>query len=37
FASGSLVCTGAKKEADVKRAVYKLRDILLERGYAKPE
>lgn len=37
FASGSLVCTGAKKEADVKRAVYKLRDILLERGYARLE
>ncbi len=37
FASGSLVCTGAKKEADVKRAVYKLRDTLLKRGYARPE
>ena len=34
FSSGSLVCTGAKVEGDVKRAVYKLRDILLEGGYA---
>ncbi len=33
FASGSLVCTGAKKEADVKKAVYKLRRILAEGGY----
>jgi len=33
FASGSLVCTGAKKESDVRRAVYKLRDILARRGY----
>jgi len=33
FASGSLVCTGAKKESDVKRAVYKLRRILAEGGY----
>ncbi|RLG48578.1 MAG: TATA-box-binding protein [Thermoproteota archaeon] len=33
FASGSLVCTGAKKESDVKRAVYKLREILAEKGY----
>lgn len=33
FASGSLVCTGAKKESDVKRAVYKLRRILIEGGY----
>ncbi len=30
FASGSLVCTGAKKEEDVVKAVYKLRDILAE-------
>ncbi len=33
FASGSLVCTGAKKESDVRRAVYKLRRILAEGGY----
>lgn len=33
FASGSLVCTGAKKESDVKGAVYKLREILARRGY----
>ncbi|RLG42168.1 MAG: TATA-box-binding protein [Thermoproteota archaeon] len=33
FASGSLVCTGAKKEADVRRAVYKLRRVLAEGGY----
>lgn len=33
FASGSLVCTGAKKESDVKRAVYKLRETLAKRGY----
>ncbi|RDD54115.1 MAG: TATA-box-binding protein [Candidatus Korarchaeota archaeon NZ13-K] len=33
FASGSLVCTGAKKESDVRRAVYKLREILARRGY----
>lgn len=33
FASGSLVCTGAKKESDVKRAVYKLREVLARRGY----
>ncbi len=33
FASGSLVCTGAKKEADVKRAVYKLRKLLADKGY----
>lgn len=33
FASGSLVCTGAKKEADVKRAVYKLRGIFAEKSY----
>ena len=33
FASGSLVCTGAKYEEDVRRAVYKLRDILAEGGY----
>ncbi len=33
FASGSLVCTGAKKESDVRRAVYKLRRILAEGDY----
>lgn len=37
FASGSLVCTGAKKESDVKRAVYKLRRILIEGGYYVPD
>lgn len=37
FASGSLVCTGAKREADVRRAVYLLREVLVERGYIRPE
>jgi len=32
FSSGSLVCTGAKKEEDVYKAVYKLRRILAEKG-----
>jgi transcription initiation factor TFIID TATA-box-binding protein len=31
FASGKLVCTGAKKEAEVKEAVYKLRDELEDK------
>jgi len=37
FASGSLVCTGAKKEEDVKKAVYKLKEILKENGMLIPE
>ena len=32
FASGSLVCTGAKKEQDVYDAVYKLHEILEEQN-----
>lgn len=35
FASGKLVCTGAKKESDVTEAVYKLQRILEERGLIK--
>jgi len=31
FASGKLVCTGAKREAEVKEAVYKLRDELEQK------
>ncbi len=32
FASGKLVCTGAKKEEEVYRAVEKLHEILEEKG-----
>ena len=32
FASGKLVCTGAKKEAEVHRAVAKLQETLEEKG-----
>jgi transcription initiation factor TFIID TATA-box-binding protein len=32
FASGSLVCTGAKKEQDVYDAVHKLHEILEEQN-----
>jgi transcription initiation factor TFIID TATA-box-binding protein len=32
FASGKLVCTGAKKEEDVPRAVAKLQKLLEEKG-----
>jgi transcription initiation factor TFIID TATA-box-binding protein len=32
FASGSLVCTGAKKEQDVCEAVHKLHEILEEEN-----
>ncbi len=32
FASGKLVCTGAKKEAEVHRAVTKLQETLEEKG-----
>jgi transcription initiation factor TFIID TATA-box-binding protein len=32
FASGNLVCTGAKKEQDVFDAVYKLHKILEEQA-----
>jgi transcription initiation factor TFIID TATA-box-binding protein len=32
FASGNLVCTGAKKEQDVYDAVYKLHGILEEQN-----
>jgi len=32
FASGKLVCTGAKKEAEVPRAVRKLQETLEEKG-----
>jgi transcription initiation factor TFIID TATA-box-binding protein len=35
FASGKLVCTGAKKELEVVEAVNKLRKILEERGLIK--
>jgi transcription initiation factor TFIID TATA-box-binding protein len=32
FASGKLVCTGAKKEAEVSRAIAKLKETLEEKG-----
>jgi transcription initiation factor TFIID TATA-box-binding protein len=32
FASGKLVCTGAKKEADIPKAVTKLQETLEEKG-----
>ena len=32
FASGKLVCTGAKKEAEVPRAIAKLQEALEEKG-----
>jgi transcription initiation factor TFIID TATA-box-binding protein len=32
FASGKLVCTGAKKEAEVPRAITKLKETLEEKG-----
>ena len=32
FASGKLVCTGAKKEAEVPRAIAKLQETLEEKG-----
>ena len=32
FASGKLVCTGAKKEAEVPRAIAKLKETLEEKG-----
>jgi transcription initiation factor TFIID TATA-box-binding protein len=32
FASGKLVCTGAKKEQDVYDSVHKLHEILEEQG-----
>jgi transcription initiation factor TFIID TATA-box-binding protein len=32
FASGKLVCTGAKKEAEVPRAIAKLQAALEEKG-----
>jgi transcription initiation factor TFIID TATA-box-binding protein len=32
FASGKLVCTGAKKEAEVPRAITKLQETLEEKG-----
>jgi transcription initiation factor TFIID TATA-box-binding protein len=35
FASGKLVCTGAKKESEVVDAVNKLKKILEERGLIK--
>lgn len=35
FASGKLVCTGAKKESDVTEAVYKLQQTLEEKGLIK--
>jgi len=40
FASGKLVCTGAKKEAEVPRAIAKLQQTLEEKGlitYSNPE
>ena len=40
FASGKLVCTGAKKEAEVPRAIAKLQETLEEKGlitYDSPE
>ena len=40
FASGKLVCTGAKKEAEVPRAIAKLQAALEEKGlitYSNPE
>jgi transcription initiation factor TFIID TATA-box-binding protein len=32
FASGKLVCTGAKKEAEVYRAVHNLHNLLEEKS-----
>jgi len=32
FASGKLVCTGAKKEPDVYRSVHNLHSLLEEKG-----
>ncbi len=36
FSSGKLVCTGAKTEEDVYRAVYKIKQILKEKGLLTP-